>query len=506
MAPKGPRILLLGGTYRALCVLERLLERGERVVAFIGQEGGGERDFCPEILEICDRASVPARSGRKLGEEMVRWLEDRIRPELSIAVGVSTEIPLAIGGNSRLGLLEVIDRFQSRHCPGVVLRQRGQDIITRALPDAGAAEDGDSYVELIEATLSALDEYLDRLSAPSPERRTEVPFEPEPLDTAALDRIAAAPDPGGETERLEADLAAYVGAESAVALRDASDAFAALAAALEIGEGDEVICPGILSRAALEGVRRTGARIEFADVEARRLTLDPLAAEEAISERTRALVVCHAFGQPAALDALYALAERRGLEVIEDGASALGARFAESRLGRAPCACGFRMPIGPGAHAAVLTLPAPLAERVRRAASELRLGDGAAGELQRRLEGWEDRLSARRESAAHYSSELVRYDAFEVPPTPQEGLPAYAQYALRLTRYSRTSADDLHKLLSESGIETRRVAVPIGDRELVRLPQTDRIRVGGLLLPVEQGITAEARERVLDVIFDYAIG
>ena len=64
-----PGSSLIGGTYRAVCVLERLLERGERVVAFIGVEGGGERDFCPEILELCDRAGVPARSGHKLGEE-----------------------------------------------------------------------------------------------------------------------------------------------------------------------------------------------------------------------------------------------------------------------------------------------------------------------------------------------------------------------------------------------------------------------------------------------------
>ena len=109
MSRKGPRILLVGGTYRALCVLERLQERGEQIVAFLGQEQEGERDFCSEILEVCDRSSIPARSGRKLGEEMVRWLEDRIRPELAIAVGLSEELPLAIGGNSRLGLLEIVD-------------------------------------------------------------------------------------------------------------------------------------------------------------------------------------------------------------------------------------------------------------------------------------------------------------------------------------------------------------------------------------------------------------
>ena len=511
MTPNGPRILLLGGTYRALCVLERLLERGERVVAFIGQEGGGERDFCPEILEICDRASVPARSGRKLGEEMVRWLEDRIRPELAIAVGVSTEIPLAIGGNSRLGLLEVIDRHQSSSCPGVVLRQRGQDIITRSVPDPRCVDvEGDAYLELIEVTLTALDEYLDRLGAPGRDRdrdrRGEIPFERDALDRRCLERATAAPDPGEETERLEAEVAAYVGAERAVALCDASDGFAALAAALGIGEGDEVICPGVVSRAALDGLVRAGAEVTLADVEPGRFTLDPTAAEEAISDRTRALVVCHPFGQPARLHELYALAERRGLEVIEDGASALGARFAGSRLGRSPCAAAFRLALGPGAHVSLLTLPASLAERVRGSASALRVGDGLAAELRRRLARWEERLSARRESAGHYSSELVRYDAFEVPPTPEGAWPAYAQYALQLTRYSRTCADDLHKLLSELGIETRRITLPVCDRELIRLPRSDRIRLGGLLLPVEWGITSLERERVLDAIFDYAIG
>ena len=125
MTGVGPRILLIGGNYRALCVLEHLLERGERVVAFVGQEAGETPDFCSDILEICDRSSVAARSGRKIGEEMVRWLEDRIRPELAVAVGVLTEIPLAVGGNCRLGLLEVVDRDTPGGGRAVKLRQRG---------------------------------------------------------------------------------------------------------------------------------------------------------------------------------------------------------------------------------------------------------------------------------------------------------------------------------------------------------------------------------------------
>ncbi len=63
-----PRIALIGSSHRALCVLERLLERGDHIVAFVGQQGGGERDFCEEILAICERAGVPSRITRKLGD------------------------------------------------------------------------------------------------------------------------------------------------------------------------------------------------------------------------------------------------------------------------------------------------------------------------------------------------------------------------------------------------------------------------------------------------------
>ena len=101
MTGRRPRIVLMGGTYRALCVLERLLERGERVVAFIGQEGSNERDFCPEILEICDRSSISARSARKMGEEIVRWLEDRIRPDLAIAVSVNSPCEVLLHSDAR---------------------------------------------------------------------------------------------------------------------------------------------------------------------------------------------------------------------------------------------------------------------------------------------------------------------------------------------------------------------------------------------------------------------
>ncbi len=510
MNPAGPRILLIGGTYRALCMLERLLERGDRVVAFIGVEGGGERDFCPEILEICDRAGIPARSGYKLGEEIVRWLEDRIRPELAIALGVNTEIPLSIGGNCRLGLLEAVDFFSSDNCPGLALRQRGRTVMMRKLPPADDEDDaGEVYLRMIDELVGCVEEYLDQLRPSNPFVAVNVPFEARCNPAAELHDVVRKSESGVETDRLEQAVAEYVGAEHVFALRSATDAFRLLTQTFELEDGDEVICPGLLSAAAADGLAETRAKQTFVDVDPDRLTLDPERAREAVGARTRGLLISHPLGQPAELDRLYALAEERGLEVMEDCGDSLGARYGDSRLGRAPCACIFRMPLGGRTscnQVALVTLSDELAKRFRRRAGPLRIGDGLASLALRELETQDDRIAARRAVASEYSEQFVRYDGFRVPPTPEEALPVYAGYLLRLTRFARTSAPDLHKLLLDGGIETRRLSLPLAERELAVLPAADGAVATGLLLPVESGLVETQRERLLDAIFGYAIG
>jgi dTDP-4-amino-4,6-dideoxygalactose transaminase len=184
----------------------------------------------------------------------------------------------------------------------------------------------------------------------------------------------------------------------------------------------------------------------------------------------------------------------------------MGARMQGSRIGRDPCCAVFRQELPGLAHAAALvTLPAGFDERVAARAAELRLGDGAAELVRGQLAGIEQRNSDRRLAASHYSSELSRYDAFRVPRTPDERLPTYAAYVLRITQYARTSADDLHKLLYEAGIETRRMTVPLGEREICDAPVAEQIRSNSLLLPTE-GLDEDQRNHVLEAIFDYAIG
>jgi len=508
MGRNGPRILLIGGTYRAVCVLERLLERGERVVAFIGVEGGGERDFCPEILELCDRAGIPARSGHKLGEEVVRWLEDRIRPELAIALGVHTEIPLSIGGNCRLGLVELGDSSGASQ-PAVFLRQRGQELVRRELPPPPEGGDpGDAYLSMLEQLCGCLEEFLERHAQPRAERSFAIPFESATAGGENVAALAAHAQAGSATRALEARVAEYLGAERVFALHGARAGFRALTRAFGLCKGDEVLVPGVASAAALEALRAAELAPVFVDIHPERLTLAPSALGPAIGPRTRALLAAHPLGQPAELDALYAIAEERGLEVIEDGCDSLGARFGDSRLGRSPCAAVFRLPLAhaPGFELGLVAAPESLAVELGSQLEAERASDGLASLGLAALERWEDRLAARRRSASAYSAEFSRYDAFRVPPTPENALSVYSGYLLRLTRFARAGAEDLAKLLAESGIETRRLRLPLADRELASLPAAEHARATGILLPVHESLTDSQRERVMDEIFGYAIG
>jgi dTDP-4-amino-4,6-dideoxygalactose transaminase len=138
--------------------------------------------------------------------------------------------------------------------------------------------------------------------------------------------------------------------------------------------------------------------------------------------------------------------------------------------------------------------------------AEQRIGDGLASLARRALAHWEDRIAARRRLASAYSAEFSRYDAFRVPPTPEQALPTYSDYLLRLTRFARTAADDLAKLLAESGIETRRLRLPLTERELASLPAAEHARATGILLPVDESLTDSQRDRVLDEVFGFAIG
>jgi len=138
---------------------------------------------------------------------------------------------------------------------------------------------------------------------------------------------------GPEGAALEAELAAYVGANHAVAVASGTDALHLALRAAGVGPGDEVVVPAFTFIASAEAVSYTGARPVFADIDPETFNLSPRSLEACLSPRTRAVIAVHLFGQCAALEEIAAICRDRTLVLVEDCAQALGADYDGRRAG-----------------------------------------------------------------------------------------------------------------------------------------------------------------------------
>ena len=176
---------------------------------------------------------------------------------------------------------------------------------------------------------------------------------------------------GPEVEAFEREFAAASGVPYAVGVGTGTDAITLILRALDIGPGDEVITPPLSAAYSALAVMMAGARPVFADVDPRRLTMDPRAAEAAITRRTRALLPVHLYGQTADMRAFEALASKYDLALVEDAAQAHFATDDGRPIGTIGIAAATSFyptknlgALGDGG--AILTRDANLATRVRR--------------------------------------------------------------------------------------------------------------------------------------------
>jgi dTDP-4-amino-4,6-dideoxygalactose transaminase len=138
---------------------------------------------------------------------------------------------------------------------------------------------------------------------------------------------------GPEVEKFERDLAAFAGARHALGVSSGTDALLLALMALDIGPGDEVLCPSFTFFATAGCVARLGATPVLCDSLPSTFNLDVRDAARRITPRTRAIIPVHLFGQAADMDAVMALAAKHNLRVIEDAAQALGAAYRERPVG-----------------------------------------------------------------------------------------------------------------------------------------------------------------------------
>jgi dTDP-4-amino-4,6-dideoxygalactose transaminase len=137
---------------------------------------------------------------------------------------------------------------------------------------------------------------------------------------------------GPKTQRFEEQFAEYVGCRHAIATHSCTGGMHVALAALGIGPGDEVIIPAMTFCSTANVVAHVGARPVLVDV-GEDFLISPAAAEAAINAKTKVIMPVHYGGQPCDLGAIYALAAKHDLAVIEDAAHAVGAEYRGLKLG-----------------------------------------------------------------------------------------------------------------------------------------------------------------------------
>lgn len=130
---------------------------------------------------------------------------------------------------------------------------------------------------------------------------------------------------GPNVAAFEQEMATFTGTRFGIGVNSGSDALTLALRALEIGPGDEVITTPFTYIAPAESIHQMGARIVFADIDPQTFLIDPDDVARKMTPRTKAILPVHLFGQAAPINALNALAEPRGVQLVEDCAQAIGA-------------------------------------------------------------------------------------------------------------------------------------------------------------------------------------
>ncbi len=175
---------------------------------------------------------------------------------------------------------------------------------------------------------------------------------------------------GEECRAFEEEFADYCNVKYCIGCGNGLDALFLILKGYGIGEGDEVIVPSNTFIATVLAVSHTGATPVFVEPELSSYNINPTLIEKQITERTKAVIAVHLYGQPAKMDEISAIAKKYNLKVIEDAAQAHGAEYKGKKAGSLGDAAGFSFYPGKnlgalGDGGAVVTNDGQLADKIR---------------------------------------------------------------------------------------------------------------------------------------------
>jgi len=346
---------------------------------------------------------------------------------------------------------------------------------------------------------------------------------------------------GPKVAELEQRIARMVGAKHGVATTSATSALHLTMQVMGLERGDEVILPSFTCMANANAVVIAGGVCRFADIEERTYNLDAADVERRITARTRAVMMVDQIGLPADLGAIRSVAQKRGLLLLDDAATAFGATYKGTPLGGhgVPTCYSFhpRKMITTGEGGMMVTDDDAWAERARvlrstgASVSDLARHQAKGALFQQYFEsgynyrmtdihaaiglvqlGKLDAIVAQRAAQAKLYGELLARDAAgEVAPpyVPPYATHAWSSYCIRLRASARVSADDVVKRMAERNVSCRRGIQPLHSepyfmetmKDLV-LPQTESAARETLFLPIFPGLTEEEQRTVVRALVE----
>jgi len=334
---------------------------------------------------------------------------------------------------------------------------------------------------------------------------------------------------GEEVQRLEEELAHYVGVPAAVGCASGSDALYLALLALQVGPGDEVITTPFTFVATAGAIARTGATPVFVDILPDTFNINPSAIAEAITPRTKAIMPVHLFGLAADLNSILAIAREHNLAVIEDSAQSIGATYEGRQTGSFGLfGCFSFFPsknLGCAGDGGLITTTDPqLADRLK-----LLRAHGSRKKYQYEIIGTNSRLDAlqaailrvklrhldawakaRQRHAASYRVLCADYALNEVlvaPSCPTHSTHVYNQFVLRVPQ-----REALRAHLQKNGIPTD-VYYPsplhvqpafayLGYRQ-GSFPVAEKASEEVLALPVYPELTEQDQDRIVSTIASF---
>jgi len=325
---------------------------------------------------------------------------------------------------------------------------------------------------------------------------------------------------GPKVAEFEEAFASYVGTEHAIAVSSGTTALHLALLAAGVGAGDEVITTPFSFAATGNCALYVGARPVFVDIDPKTYNINPELIKGAITEKTKAILPVHLYGQPAQMDSINTIAEEHDLVVIEDAAQAHGAMFQDKKvgsLGDMGCFSFYPTKNMTTSEGGMITTNNPeMADKARilRAHGEkeryqheilgynFRMTDIAAsiGLVQlKKLDGFNQK---RIENAEYLTEHIKVLNGIKPPYVSPEVRHVFHQYTIRVEDGKRK---DIMEYLNQEGIGTGiHYPIPIYKQKLYqdlgyhdKCPETEKAASEVLSLPVHPALSIEELEKIV---------